>query len=106
MPAPGAASATVQELFWALGHQGIARPGKLGVMTLTLQVPEDLAGRLAAEASRRGMSVEELSAELLAAGLDHPAQRRHLAFVGIGASGSNRGGAQADDLLAEGFGEG
>jgi hypothetical protein len=74
-------------------------------MTLTLQVPEDLASRLAAEASRRGMSVEELSAELLAAGLDQPARRRHLAFVGIGASGSGRGGAQADELLAEGFGE-
>jgi len=58
MPAPGTAPATVQVLFWALGHQGIARPGKLGVMTLTLRVPEDLAGRLAAEASRRGMSVD------------------------------------------------
>jgi hypothetical protein len=75
------------------------------VVTLTLQVPEDLAGRLAAEASRRGISVEELSALLLAAGLDQPAQRRHLAFAAIGASGSARGGAQADELLAEGFGE-
>jgi hypothetical protein len=75
-------------------------------MTLTLQVPEDLAGRLAAEASRRGMSVEELSAELLlAAALDQPVQRRHLAFVGIGSSGSSRGGAQVDELLDEGFGE-
>jgi hypothetical protein len=74
-------------------------------MTLMLQVPEDLAGRLAAEASRREVSVEELSAELLAAGLDRPAQRRHLAFVAVGASGSARGGAQADELLADGFGK-
>jgi hypothetical protein len=35
-------------------------------MSVMLHVPEDLAGRLAAEASRRGLSVDELSAELLA----------------------------------------
>ncbi len=91
---------------WARGHtKRLATTAKLVIVTLSLQLPEDLAGRLAAEASRRGMSVEELSAQLLAAGLDQPARRRRLAFAGIGASGSNRGGAQADELLAEGFGE-
>jgi len=99
----------VLRLFWAGGSiggpQSTARAAKLVVVTLTLQVPEDLAGRLAAEASRRGISVEELSALLLAAGLDEAPPRRHLAFAGIGASGSGRGGAQAEQLLAEGFGE-
>jgi len=69
---------------------------------MTLHVPEEVGARLSAEASRRGMTVDELSAQLLAAGLDKP--RRHLAFAAIGASGSGRGGAQADELLAEGFG--
>lgn len=94
--------------FWAAAHwgpQGNARTAKLVVVTLTLQVPEDLAGRLSVEASRRGISVEELSALLLAAGLDQRSPRRRLAFAGIGASGSARGGAQAEQLLAEGFGE-
>jgi len=72
-------------------------------MSVTVHVPEDLAGRLASEASRRGVSVDELSAQLLAAGLDD--RRRHLAFVAAGASGSGRGAAQADEMLAEGFGE-
>ena len=74
-------------------------------MTLTLHLPEDLASRLEAEASRRGVSIDELSAELLASGLEGRAKRRRLAFVGVGASGSGRGAAEADEMLAEGFGE-
>ena len=31
-------------------------------------------------------------------------RRRHLAFVAIGASGQSHGAAEADELLAEGFG--
>jgi ribosomal protein L12E/L44/L45/RPP1/RPP2 len=73
-------------------------------MSMTLHVPEDLGSRLAAEAERRGVSIDELSAQLLVAGLDERSVRRHLAFAGIGASGSARGGAQADEMLAEGFG--
>jgi hypothetical protein len=38
-------------------------------MSLTVHGPDELAGRLTAEAGRRGMGVEQLSAELLAAGL-------------------------------------
>jgi len=74
-------------------------------MSVTLNLPEELANRLAAEAARRGVSVDELSAELLAAGLEERRRRRHLAFAGVGASGSGRGAAQADEMLAEGFGE-
>ncbi|HXW81151.1 MAG TPA: hypothetical protein VEJ84_16745 [Acidimicrobiales bacterium] len=54
-------------------------------MPVTLHVPEDLAGRLAAEASRRGISVDELSAQLLAAGL--PEEDPLEAFIGSGDSG-------------------
>jgi len=54
-------------------------------MSTTLHVPEELAGRLQAEASRRGLSVDELSAQLLAAGLleQDPLE----AFIGCGSSG-------------------
>jgi hypothetical protein len=60
-------------------------PCQNGDMSMTLHVPEDLGSRLAAEASRRGVSVDELSAQLLAAGLpvDDPLE----AFIGSGDSG-------------------
>jgi hypothetical protein len=35
-------------------------------MTMTVEVPEPLAGRLAAEAARRGVSVDEVAVEALA----------------------------------------
>ena len=74
-------------------------------MSTRVHVPDDLAERLATEAQRRHMSVDELATELVAAGLDDAIQpRRRLSFVAIGASGSSRGGAEADELLAEGFG--
>ncbi len=38
-------------------------------MSAIVHLPDDLAGRLAAEAARRGVSIDELSAELVAAGL-------------------------------------
>lgn len=74
----------------------------------TVHLPDELAERLAAEAARRGISVDELAAETLSARFpseESPAgRRRHLAFVAMGASGQTRGAAEADDLLAEGFG--
>jgi hypothetical protein len=78
-------------------------------MILTLHLPEDLARRLAAEAARRGISVDEVAAEALAAGLeDHQVvaggAKRRLAFAAIGGSGQARGAAEADELLSEGFG--
>jgi|HubBroStandDraft_1064217.scaffolds.fasta_scaffold14534_7 hypothetical protein len=79
------------------------------VMSLTVHLPDELADRLAAEAARRGAGVDETAAELLSAALEPPssdtaAGPRRLAFAAIGASGSTRGAAQADELLAEGFG--
>lgn len=53
-----------------------------------MHLPEELAARLAAEASRRGVHVDEVAAELLAAGLDRPTADDALeAFIGCGASG-------------------
>lgn len=53
---------------------------------MTVHLPDGLAGRLAAEASRRGVSVEDLSAELLAAGLDVEEIDALEAFIGSGHS--------------------
>jgi hypothetical protein len=68
-------------------------------MSMTLHVPEELASRLAAEAGRRGVSVEELSAELLTAGLpvDDPLE----AFIGSGRSGRGDLGRRHREVLAE-----
>jgi uncharacterized protein len=69
----------------------------------TVHLPDELVDRLAVEAARRGISVDALAAETLAAAFDQPVTpigpRRRLAFVAIGASGQPRGGAEADDLL-------
>jgi plasmid stability protein len=76
-------------------------------VTTIVHFPEDLALRLATEAARRHVSAEELAVELVSAGLERPegsSIRRRLAFAAVGDSGSARGGAEADKLLAEGFG--
>ena len=75
---------------------------------MTVNLPEDLVAQLAAEAARRGVSVDEVLVTLLRAGLPGTATRRparrHLAFAAIGASTSGRGAADADEMLADGFG--
>ena len=63
-----------------------------GVMSAIVHLPDDLAGRLAAEAARRGVSIDELSAELVAAGLpadtpSAPEPDALQAFIGSGDSG-------------------
>jgi hypothetical protein len=74
-----------------------------GVMTVTLHLDGAVAEALAAEAARRGQTADELAAALLAAQLPK-APRRRLAFAAVGASTSGRGAAEADEMLAEGFG--
>lgn len=59
--------------------------GKLVGMPMTVHVPDDLGGRLVAEAARLGTSVDELSAQLLAAGL--PNEDPLEAFIGSWDSG-------------------
>jgi metal-responsive CopG/Arc/MetJ family transcriptional regulator len=77
-------------------------------MSTKVTLPDDLADELARVAAERGVSVDQVVAELVATQLsaarsERPARRR-LAFAGIGASTSRRGAADADEMLAEGFG--
>lgn len=69
---------------------------------LTIEVPDEVAKRVADAAAERGVAPEQLAGEAIVERFG--ARRRHLAFAAIGASGSRRGAAQADELLAEGFG--
>lgn len=75
---------------------------------MTVNLPDELAARLTAEATRRGISPEQVALEAIEARLPAAAAqrppRRRLAFAAIGASTSGRGAAQADEMLAEGFG--
>jgi hypothetical protein len=75
-------------------------------MTTTVHLHGDLAAALEAEAARRGQSPEQLAVDLLAEQLPPGGQRRRrkLAFAGIGESTSGRSAAEADEMLAEGFG--
>ena len=73
-------------------------------MTLTVHLPGEVAAALEAEAARRGQSPDQTAADLLAERLPRPGARRRLAFAGVGSSSSGRSAADADDMLAEGFG--
>src|ERR1700736_210342 len=84
------ASTLVVKSLWA---------SRLVVMSLPLRLPDDLSERLAAEAAARHQSPEQVAVEAIEAAL--PVRR--LSFSGIGASGPSRGGAEADELIAEHF---
>ena len=76
-------------------------------MTVTIELPAEAQARLEAEAARRGITLDQLIAELAdnlpaSTATDPPA--RKLAFVGIGSSTSGRAARDADEMLAEGFG--
>ena len=73
-------------------------------MTLTVHLPSELAAALEAEAARRGQTLDQTAADLLAERLPAPGALRRLAFAGVGSSSSGRSAADADDMLAEGFG--
>ncbi|MHB8295044.1 MAG: hypothetical protein ACYDH5_10565 [Acidimicrobiales bacterium] len=68
-------------------------------MSTTVRVPEDLAGRLATEAGRRGVSVDDLTAELLAAGLSSVDPLE--AFIGSIHSGRGDLGRRHREIKAE-----
>lgn len=69
-----------------------------GRMSITV---EELTERLNAEAARRGVSVDALLDELA----DKLPRQRQLGFFSLGASDSGRTAREADDMLAEGFGQ-
>ncbi len=75
-------------------------------MSMTVHLPSELGAALEAEAERRGQTPDRVAADLLAAHLTgHGAtKRRTLSFAAVGASTSGRGAADADEMLAEGFG--
>lgn len=79
-------------------------------MSITVDLPPAVLGRIEAEAARRGVGIEIVIAELAEAlpaadtTVEPPAPRRRFALAGIGASGGDRFARDADELLAEGFG--
>lgn len=72
-------------------------------VTITVEVPEPLASRLAAEADARGISAQDVALDTLTERFG--TARRRLGFAALGASTSGRRAADAEDILAsEGFG--
>ena len=80
---------------------------RLFYMSMIVTVPDGVARRLEAAAAARGISVDEIATEVLAAHTPEPSYpmqaRRHLALTGIGASGHGLS-HRIDELLADGFG--
>lgn len=74
-------------------------------MSVTVEIPAEALARLEAEAARRGVSIDDVIAELADTLPDGGAvtPRRALAFAGIGASGQGISD-RVEDLLADGFG--
>ncbi len=80
-------------------------PSTIDHVAVTLALPAEAQARIQAEATRRGITLDQLVAEIADS---FPAEtttpRRKRAFVGIGSSTSGRGARNADEMLAEGFG--
>lgn len=68
-------------------------------MTATVHLPEDLAARLRAEATRRGVDVDALSTELLSESLAASGDLE--AFIGVGHSGRDDLGRRHRAIKAE-----
>jgi len=74
-------------------------------MTVTLDLSEESIARLEAEAARRGVSVEFLVSELASRLPRQNRTGRKLSLIGLGASTSGRTASEANEMLAEGFGQ-
>lgn len=75
-------------------------------MTVTVDLPEDALARLEAEAKRRGVSIDQVIVELAEAlPAETPSAKRTLSFIGLGSSTTGRFARDADELLADGFGQ-
>jgi hypothetical protein len=98
-----AARISGRAVFASLGAR-IARRSRrtLGCVSVSVNLPDELAARLALEASRRQITPDELAAEVIAERL--PARGHRLSFAAVGASTSGRGAADDEEMLAEGFG--
>jgi len=75
-------------------------------MPVTLDLSAEALARLRGEAERRGITMEELVDEFATALPSEPAESlpRKLRFFAMGRSTSGRSAADADEMLAEGFG--
>lgn len=69
---------------------------------ITIEVPDDVAEQMRQAAAERGVTAEQLLSE--DAAQRYAPRRRKLSFVGIGESTSGKTAADADEMLAEGFG--
>lgn len=71
------------------GWSVLLRVPTLGVMPVTIDLPAETQARLEDEAARRGVTLEQLIADLAANLPDAttPRPKHRLSFVGIGASG-------------------
>lgn len=98
----------VRRWYW---RTSAARPGNervsavrvlyLEAMTrLTIEVPDDVAARLVAVAVERGVTSEQLAAEVV---VEAFAAGRRLSFAGIGRSSTGRTAQEAEDMLRDGF---
>jgi len=71
-------------------------------MSITVEIPDELAARLAEEAADRGTTVERLAVEWLEA---RAAGSHRLSFVALGSSGvKGPTGRRHRELLREAFG--
>jgi hypothetical protein len=70
-------------------------------MSMNVRLSDEVGARLVDEAARQAVTPDELAARVLA---EHLPSGRRLSFVGIGASDSGRTAAEAEAMLAEGFG--
>ena len=75
-------------------------------MSVTAELPTDVLARLRVEATRRGVSIDVIIAELVALLPPEPVvtTKRRLGFIAMGASTSGRSARDADVMLGEGFG--
>ncbi|MCO6502852.1 MAG: ribbon-helix-helix protein, CopG family, partial [Acidimicrobiales bacterium] len=68
---------------------GVSILPRMSPMSVTFDLPEETLDRLRAEADRRGVSVDDVIAEL-ASQLPTVGTGRGPSFVGVGASGTSR----------------
>ena len=77
----------------------------MSTMPVTIELPADAHARLKAEAARRGVTLDEVIAQLAEHLPAEPTEtpRRKLAFIGAGASKAGIS-HQIQELLEDGFG--
>jgi plasmid stability protein len=81
----------------------------LGLMTeLHVHIPDDVAARLAAAAAERGVSAEEVAADLLTQNAPTAASNPNgFAFIGVGAGRPGApSAAEAERMVEDGLDEG